>query len=438
MRACVRGRTRNRFILEPQRIVEAAPAGDWVQRYTKVRTNSLALVEGLSDADATAQSMDDASPAKWHLAHTTWFFEEFVVAPRMGESERYHSSFSFLFNSYYNSVGDRHARPSRGLLTRPSLDEVKAYRAHVDANMAKILSTGDAALRPLLDLGLAHEEQHQELLLTDILHLFAQNPLRPEFRPPEPIAVGNATESPVVWHEYEGGKVSIGASGEGFIFDCEGPRHDALLLPYSLAGRAVTNREWLEFMREGGYSDPLLWLSDGFATVIAEGWQAPLYWTERDGYWFAMTLRGERVVDLDAPVTHVSHYEADAFARWAGARLPTEIELESAVAGLPIEGNFAASGAFAPRLQTGELSGAPSGLYGDVWEWTSSPYVAYPRYAPAGGAIGEYNGKFMSGQMVLRGGSCATANGHMRATYRNFFHPDKRWQFSGLRLARDL
>ncbi|MHA1559235.1 MAG: ergothioneine biosynthesis protein EgtB [Alphaproteobacteria bacterium] len=414
------------------------PAKDWVRRYAKVRGNSIGLVEGLSDADATAQSMNDASPAKWHLAHTTWFFEEFVVAPRMGDSERFHPSFSYLFNSYYNSVGDRHARPSRGLLTRPSLDEVKAYRAHVDANMAKILSTGDEELRPLLDLGLAHEEQHQELLLTDILHLFAQNPLRPAFRPPEPVVIANATHSPVTWHQYGGGQVRIGASGDSFIFDCEGPEHDVLLLPFTLASRAVTNREWLEFMRDGGYADPLLWLSDGFATVNAEGWQAPLYWKERDGDWVTMTLRGERAVDPDAPVTHVSHYEADAYARWAGARLPTEVELESAVAGIPIEGNFVTSGAFAPRPQQGEVSGGPCGLFGDVWEWTSSPYVAYPRYAPAAGAIGEYNGKFMSGQMVLRGGSCATAGGHMRPTYRNFFHPDKRWQFSGLRLARDL
>ncbi|MGE3719954.1 MAG: ergothioneine biosynthesis protein EgtB [Bauldia sp.] len=421
------------------------PNVDWLGRYQTVRGKSLELVEGLSDADATVQSMDDASPAKWHLAHTTWFFEEFVVVPRKGDSTRFHPSFSFLFNSYYNSVGERHARPARGMLTRPSLDVVLAYRAHVDAHMADIIGTGEKALEPILDLGFAHEEQHQELLLTDILHLFAQNPLRPEFRPTEPAELEAhdhsrlANQAPPNWHAFEGGKFRMGYSGDGFSFDCEGPAHDVLLVPFALADRAVTNAEWIEFMADGGYQEPLLWLSDGFATVRARDWRAPLYWRlHDDGSWWTMTLAGERLVELGAPVTHISYYEADAFAHWSNARLPTEAELESAVAGVPVEGNFAPTGAFRPLPQSRGSNDRPRGLYGDVWEWTASPFTPYPRYKPAAGAVGEYNGKFMSGQMVLRGGSCATPGDHMRPTYRNFFHPDKRWQFFGLRLARDI
>ena len=418
--------------------VVTAPLSLSLDAYRHVRSQSQALASSLSDADATVQSMEDASPAKWHLAHTTWFFETFVLVPSAQDYAVFHPAYNFLFNSYYEAVGERHARPQRGMLTRPTLDEICAYRAHVDAAMARLFDGGlDDDLRPLIELGLHHEQQHQELLLTDILHMFAQNPLRPAFRAPQPLAVPSHRSAALDWFSYEGGVVEIGAGGDGFAFDCEGPRHSVFLRPFELASRAVTNGEWLSFMKAGGYDEPSYWLSDGLAVARARGWCAPLYWFEKDGAWWSMTLRGPQPVDLEAPVAHVSFYEADAFARYAGARLPSEAEWEVAARDQPVEGNFSVHGYLRPRPQNSGTD-APCGLYGDVWEWTHSAYSAYPGFAPAEGAVGEYNGKFMSGQMVLRGGSCATPAGHMRPSYRNFFHPDKRWQFSGLRLARDL
>nr|WP_070961228.1 ergothioneine biosynthesis protein EgtB [Hyphomonas sp. Mor2] len=406
---------------------------DLKARYQAVRRQTEALASTLSDADATAQSMEDASPAKWHLAHTTWFFEEFMLAPVYGEAVRFHDKFSYLFNSYYEAVGERHARPMRGLLTRPSLDEVLAYRIHVDDQMQRLMSE-QAGACALLSLGLAHEEQHQELLLTDILHLFAQNPLRPALKPDVNLKTANLEAAPLQWDRFSGGHVEIGHSASDFAFDCETPKHEAILRPFELASRAVTNGEWLAFINDGGYADPKFWLSDGYAKAQAEHWRAPLYWFQQDGQWHTMTLSGAQRLNLEAPVTHISFYEADAFASWAGARLPMEQEWEIAAREAEPDGTFAGAGYYQPQIQTD-----PDQRYyfGDVWEWTASPFTPYPGFIIADGAVGEYNGKFMSGQMVLRGGSCATPDHHIRPTYRNFFHPDKRWQFSGLRLARD-
>jgi dimethylhistidine N-methyltransferase len=383
------------------------------ERFTGVRAGSLARAAPLSAEDQQVQSMPDASPTKWHLAHTTWFFETFLLIPSLPGYRPFDPAFGYLFNSYYETVGPRHPRPARGLVTRPDLEQVIAYRRWVDAGMERLLARSpspDVAF--LVELGLAHEEQHQELMLMDVLHLFAQSPLKPAYGPGfEPVAAGS-----MGWIAFEGGRVAIGAETDGFTFDNEGPRHETLLRPYRLASRLVTNREWLAFIEDGGYARPDLWLSDGWARVREEGWEAPLYWERGADGWLAMGLTGLRPVDPDAPALHVSYYEADAYAAWAGKRLPTEAEWEHAAATRP--------GAFAQ-------------LYDAAWQWTGSAYLGYPGFAPAKGAVGEYNGKFMMGQMTLRGGASITPSGHARATYRNFFYPHQRWMFSGVRLAED-
>jgi len=405
--------------------------------YGAVRSQTLALCAGLSDADATAQSMPDASPAKWHLAHTTWFFETMVLAVHAPGYQPFDARFGFLFNSYYETLGARHARPKRGLLTRPSLDEVERYRSHIDAAMERLLEAPmTAALLALIELGCHHEQQHQELLLTDILHLFAENPLHPAYAPARRGPRPARQASSLAYSTYDGGLVDIGHAGPGFAFDCEGPRHPQVRPAFRLANRCVTNREWLEFMADGGYTTPLLWLSDGWTEVQRQGWRGPLYWWQEDEAHFHMTLHGAEPLDPDAPVCHVSYFEADAFATWAGARLPTEGEWESVAQAQGCEGNFADSGVLQPMPAAGP-SHAPQQLFGDVWEWTRSAFSPYPGFRPSADAVGEYNGKFMSGQYVLRGGSCATPAGHIRATYRNFFKPDARWQFAGVRLAKD-
>lgn len=412
-------------------------AAELARRFRQVRAATTALAAPLSPEDQQVQSMPDASPTKWHLAHTTWFLETFVLAPHLRDFAPFHPGYGYLFNSYYEAAGPRHPRPERGLVTRPSCAEVAAYRAAIDERVLAVAgSLPDAAL-DVLELGLAHEEQHQELLLTDVKHLLAQNPLQPAYRE----AAGAPTGRPAPalrFVEHPGGVREIGHPGSrgGFAFDNELPRHPVLVPPFALASRTATCADWLAFMDDGGYRRPELWLSDGWAAVKTRGWEAPLYWERNDRSWQLFTLGGRRAVDPAEPVAHVSMYEADAFARWSGARLPTEEEWEVAAVAAPgSPGRFADDPAFHPAPAR-----SPAGfsqLLGDVWEWTRSAYAPYRGFTPGAGALGEYNGKFMCSQLVLRGGSCATPPGHVRPTYRNFFYPDARWQFSGVRLARD-
>lgn len=409
-------------------------------RYRRVRSFSEKLCETLVPEDYVIQSMPDVSPTKWHLAHTSWFFETFVLGPTVPGYRPFHPDFSYLFNSYYNAVGERHCRPRRGLVSRPTVEETYRYRAYVDQQMLELLEGADAGrlleLAPVVTLGLNHEQQHQELMLTDIKHVFTMNPLRPVYR--ERISPSAKAEAPPLqWVPFPESIYWIGHEGEGFSFDNEGPRHREFLPPFALASRLVTNGEYLAFIEDGGYERPEFWLSAGWSTLQEQGWKAPFYWERHDGRWMMMTLAGMRPVEASEPVCHVSYFEADAYAQWAGARLPTEAEWEVAATGVPLEGNFAESGSYHPLPAPVSTDGELAQMFGDVWEWTRSAYSPYPGYKPLPGALGEYNGKFMCNQYVLRGGSCATSGSHIRRTYRNFFPPDACWQFSGIRLAND-
>jgi ergothioneine biosynthesis protein EgtB len=408
--------------------------------YRKVRAFTARLCRDLEPEDCVVQSMPDVSPTKWHLAHTSWFFETFVVKVWMPRYRPEVPQYAYLFNSYYNAAGDMHRRDLRGLISRPTVAETYRFRESIDQCVGQLIEDADerllAEIEPIVTLGLHHEQQHQELLLTDIKHVLAQNPLYPVFA--EAVSQsGDENVSPQRFVEFEEAIVSIGHDGDGFSYDNEGPRHRALVLPFSLSNRLITNGEYLEFMEAGGYTRSEFWLSLGWTTVNEQRWRAPLYWIERDGAWWNFTLSGLRPVNESEPVTHVSYFEADAYANWAGARLPTEFEWERAAADLPITGNFVDDERFHPSPASASHHNGLQQIYGDAWEWTRSAYLPYPGYKAGPGALGEYNGKFMSNQMVLRGGSCATSRDHVRLTYRNFFPPDKRWQFTGIRLARD-
>ncbi|MEM9496160.1 MAG: ergothioneine biosynthesis protein EgtB [Pseudomonadota bacterium] len=407
-------------------------------KFAAVRDDSERLAGPLSPEDCLLQSMPDASPVKWNLAHTSWFFETFILKAHFLGYEVFHPRFGYLFNSYYNKVGDRHPRPDRGLVSRPSLDEVFAYRRHVNAAIERFLQKAPesvvVATAPLFAVGFAHEEQHQELLLTDLKHAMFQNPLAPAIYDLDAAPVENAP--PLRWEKMPAGLCDIGADGDGFSFDNEGPRHKVFLHPFELSNRAVTNGDYIDFIEDGGYENPEYWLADAWDMVGREGWRAPLYWMKDGDAWSEYTLFGAMPVNRNAPVAHVSFYEADAYASWAGARLPTEYEWEAASSLFECDGRFLRNGRPRPPAPAAGHERLLQ-MFGDVWEWTASPYIAYPGFMPPAGAIGEYNGKFMSGQMVLKGGSCATPCGHVRPSYRNFFPPQARWQFSGFRLARD-
>ena len=399
--------------------------------FQRVRKTTIDLCATLAPEDTVVQSMPEVSPTKWHLAHVTWFWERFVLESYVDGYRHFNENYDFLLNSYYYTAGQMHPRPRRGLLSRPTLAEVIAYREHVDQAMLRLIEqrADDEDFRFLIALGLNHEQQHQELLLTDIKHVFSVNPLLPAFD----TSLATPPSRPVPEHRYlpgEAGITAIGATGGAFCFDNETPRHEALLHSHRIGSRLITNGEFREFIEDGGYDRADLWLSDGWATINERGWRRPLYWS--DDLASEFTLAGLRDVDENAPVTHVSYYEADAFARWAGKRLPTEFEWEAAAAAEPVEGNLMESRYWHPVA-----AGDSRQFFGDVWEWTSSSYAPYPGFRPLAGSLGEYNGKFMCNQMTVRGGSCVTAADHIRPSYRSFFYPDQRWQFLGIRLAED-
>ncbi len=407
-------------------------------RYLEVRGLTESLCQPLAIEDYVIQTMPDVSPPKWHLAHTSWFFENFMLVPHLPAYQPFHPEFGYLFNSYYETVGSFRPREHRGLLSRPTVEEVYDYRSHVNRCMGEWVASVDAGqwhvIARLITLGLHHEQQHQELLLTDIKHIFAMNPLRPAYRSAD---VANAEPIvPLQWLDYHGGIRQIGHNSDEFAFDNELPRHRVYLENYRLAARLVTNGEYLEFIEAGGYGKAEYWLSDGWQAVQTQHWQAPLYWERHDGRWSLMTLSGMRELVTAEPVSHISYYEADAYARWAGKRLPTEAEWENAATQIPVAGNLLESGILHPTAITANAC-LPAQMFGDVWEWTQTPYTPYPGYQPGAGSLGEYNGKFMCNQMILRGGSCVTSASHLRTSYRNFFPPEARWQFSGLRLAED-
>lgn len=421
--------------------LSSASESELLREYRRVRGSSEKLCETLEPEDYVIQTMPEASPTKWHLAHTSWFFEEFTLKRFIADYQPPRPEYGFLFNSYYNAVGPFYSRPHRGLLSRPTVREVFHYRSDIDRLISELIESADerllAQLEPIITLGLNHEQQHQELMLTDIKSVFWQNPLRPAFcirarNQPQPV-------SAIEWLQFKEGVYWVGHEGPGFRYDNESPRHRAFVESFELASRLVTNAEFLEFMEDGGYRRPEFWLSLGWSAVKERGWEFPLYWEKRDREWHSLTLAGMAALVPEDPVCHVSLFEADAYARWAGVRLPTEEEWETASSGLPLKGNFVESGIFHVTPPASPAStGKPAQMFGDVWEWTRSSYSPYPGYAAAAGALGEYNGKFMCNQYVLRGGSCATSQSHIRHTYRNFFPPDARWQFTGIRLAKDL
>jgi len=424
-------------------LTRPSTARDLLDRYREIRSFTEHLCEPLATEDYVIQSMEDVSPTKWHIGHTSWFFETFVLAERDRPYAVHDPAYAYLFNSYYVSAGQRHCRPKRGLLSRPTVEEVYVYRRHVDRHMEEFIAGLEGAeferWAPVLEIGLNHEQQHQELMLTDLKHNFGINPVRPAYRPEVAAQRTDVPPPPLEWIGLDEGIYPIGFAGPGFCYDNETPAHRVFVEPFELASRLVTNGEWMAFMTDGGYRRHDLWLSAGWDMVQREAWDSPLYWERKDGTWYAFTLGGLRAVDAHRPVSHVSYYEADAYARWAGARLPTEFEWEIAAASGPVAGTFVESDTYHPAALAPD---APSGqlhqMYGDLWQWTQSHYSPYPGYQSAEGALGEYNGKFMANQFVLRGGSIATSNTHIRRSYRNFFHADSSWQFSGLRLARSV